>query len=350
MIRAISSPSLLLNRRPVCHVGLSRVSTISRILIPGYNVHLGKTIHRSIRPLTTFHSPVHHLIQRRFFNSATIGFPMEKQCRFLSVNCAGKKIEPHFADACGNTFLIYDFIENDPVDWEKTKNEIWNLIQSKFVDDALALRKVSQSPDKLVVKMHVLEPDRTEADFCGNGARSIGVYLTSKYGDQFSSYSIASRRGEHVINNKEGTCFINMGQPIIESILPYEHRRITFTLVDAVERHLVTNEFFDQNVLTDIGNEINAKWKERFPQGINVNCIKIDKKGDLNVMTYERGVYKITQACGTGTTASCAAAIFHKWIPVKPAYTISVLGGKLELLLIDNNFWLGGSVRIDGKT
>lgn len=260
-------------------------------------------------------------------------------------------IKPVFANACGNTFLIYDFIEKCPSD--QTKHAIWKILKkADHIDDGLLLCKANNEHNHLQVKMHVLEPDGTEADFCGNGARSVGAYLLNTYGKSFPEYSLISRRGKHEIIDKNGTCFIKMGVPILdEKPIKYVYKGIehTFIFVDAVEPHLITKDFFCREYLTEIGDSINGAMRDRFPQGINVNCLRPKGEANIDVLTYERGLYRITQACGTGSTAACATALNYGWVSSnQKTYQISVLGGRLELLLDQNNeFWLGGDVLLD---
>src|SRR5579883_3387507 len=84
-------------------------------------------------------------------------------------------IVPIFADACGNTFIILDCLTHvfHLQEWERLKQEIERLLRQMNVDDALVLRKIEESGRMIKVKMHVFEPDGSEADFCGNGARAV---------------------------------------------------------------------------------------------------------------------------------------------------------------------------------
>lgn len=68
----------------------------------------------------------------------------------------------------------------------------------------------------------------------------------------------------------------------------------------------------------------------RFPQGTNVNFVRITDKGHISVRTYERGVEAETLACGTGATA---AAIITNFVaqPDTTHYEISVPGGVLSV-------------------
>lgn len=292
----------------------------------------------------------------RFSQQILGGSQMKKlsDLELYSLTLQGKKIKPIYADARGNTFLIYDLINRDPgSNWSHVKDQLWDMIKSHVVDDAIVLRKkdYEKSDSRLVVKMHVLEPDRTEADFCGNAANASGYLLKEKYGVEFSRFALESCNGLHDMLYKEDKCFINMGQPKIypfPKVFSYKGDDFEFVFVDAVEPHLVTKKFYDKSLLKEVGEAINQDWRGFYPNGVNVNCVKIDGT-ELSVMTYERGVYRITQACGTGSTACLALAVKQRWVEKKGIYSVKVLGGEINFLIDERmDFWLGGPVSFNG--
>ena len=262
------------------------------------------------------------------------------------------QIECAYADACGNTFLIFDCLNNEFTDqeWEAVKERIWTLLSLAQVDDALVLRKVEKNNDAIKLKMHVLEPDRTEADFCGNGARAVGLYLHRKY--RAVHHVLVSRFGEHEFKYGNDGSLVRMGTPLLNSeelLFNFNQSSYTFRFVDCVEPHLVTDDFFDAQLLSEIGQQINSRWKERFPRGINVNCFRHIDQHRLEVLTYERGIYAITKACGTGSLACTKVAIDKKLILSDSTVTIQVLGGQLKINQCNDVFWLGGPVILKPK-
>lgn len=288
----------------------------------------------------------HALPAARIFHSSHPKYQAMKDNKAITVQ--GRTISPTYADATGNTFQLYDFVQREPgAAWEAARQAIWKQVADKHVDDGLALRRVTANPQKLDVKMHVLEPDGTEADFCGNGARATATYLTKTYGGAFSQFALHSRRGEHPIRQKDGVCYVNMGEPLIDSKtypFVYQGKTYQFAFVDAVEPHLVTKDLFDQTLLTQVGAAINKEWKERFPNGVNVNCLRVVAPNKIDVLTYERGLYQITKACGTGSTACVAAAIQQGLLKTSPEYFVGVLGGTLRFIPEGKTFWFGGDV------
>jgi diaminopimelate epimerase len=66
-----------------------------------------------------------------------------------------------------------------------------------------------------------------------------------------------------------------------------------------------------------------------YPEGVHVNCARIDPEGALSVLMYEAGVENITPACGTGSTAAAyvCARIGASALPTR----VIVLGGELVI-------------------
>ncbi len=269
---------------------------------------------------------------------------MKKQPQQKSQSAA-----PVFADACGNTFLIFDclHINFTKQKWERIKTDAWSKLNQAGVDDALILEKVFDNGVVIKLKMHVIEPDCTEALFCGNGARAVGKYLYSRYGKQYRKIYLVTNRGEHALKVKDDEIFVEMKTPKLFELvfsISFEKEPIHFQFVDCVEPHLVTDNFFDFDKLQEVGRHINTKFKRFFPGGISVNCFKrIDDK-TFGTITYERGLYRITKSCGTGSTSCLAAAMENSINTKNNQFTIEVPGGELIILKRERGFWLGGPV------
>ena len=339
----------LLSRAIFRPASLLRASYTGAALARSLAIYRGRAVTRVVRPAAARGEPACaaqklHQVFKGIHMAHSVAAPSR------SVTIQNREVKPLYADACGNTFLIYDLTKMNltSAEWESTRQKIWDVVAHKIVDDALVLRRTSASKECLEVKMHVLEPDRTEADFCGNGARATGTYLAQAYGKEFSNFALSSRRGLHPVLNREKVSFINMGKPAVDGdLMKFKHndKEYTFTFVDAVEPHLITKDFFDQKLLTEVGDAINKEWRVRFPHGVNVNCLRVVENNAIDALTYERGLYHITKACGTGSTACIAAAKHHSWLGEHQTYRVNVLGGVLQLLSDTNkDLWLGGSV------
>lgn len=62
-------------------------------------------------------------------------------------------------------------------------------------------------------------------------------------------------------------------------------------------------ESFGTWLVEHIGKYINARYKEMFPAGINVNLARSQRSGVLENRCFERGINRETLACGTGALA-----------------------------------------------
>lgn len=86
-----------------------------------------------------------------------------------------------------------------------------------------------------------------------------------------------------------------------------------------------------------------------FPQEINTNIASIQnvdanlRRIDVLLATYERNIYYVTQACGTGSTV-VAASIMQR-LQLRGEWNIHIhnLGGELIVRVTDDgSYWLSG--------
>jgi diaminopimelate epimerase len=64
-------------------------------------------------------------------------------------------------------------------------------------------------------------------------------------------------------------------------------------------------------------------------------------------MTFERGLWYVTKACGTGSTASLKYSRDNGFLPLGQKYTVHVLGGDLQFVIgQQDHFLFGGPVKI----
>jgi diaminopimelate epimerase len=82
--------------------------------------------------------------------------------------------------------------------------------------------------------------------------------------------------------------------------------------------------------------------KELFPLGINVNSRHILDDGVL-VRTFERGVQRLTQACGTGSSCTSAWHLKGKEGKVK----VTTMGGNMEVTVQRDGIVLRGPATVE---
>ncbi len=182
-------------------------------------------------------------------------------------------------------------------------------------------RRQSVGADGLVVaepsavadfKMRIFNPDGTEGEMCGNGARCVSRFALD--------YGIA-KSGELTFETLGG-----MVRAVVDG------GRMTMDLAPVPLRGMVTDghlcvgeDEFEYSFITvgvphcviferersrrfeeyaPVGRAIRHR-SDLFPQGTHVNFAVMSGEADMiDIMTYERGVEDMTLSCGTGSVAS----------------------------------------------
>ncbi len=188
-------------------------------------------------------------------------------------------------------------------------------------------RKISIGADGLLViepskqalfKMRIFNPDGSEAEMCGNGARCAGLWakLNSKKA-KINSMSFETKAGlitsrislTKTAINAQGNFAevrINMTDPFnLKLRIPLKifGKNIRVDFVNTGVPHVVV--FVENLDIIDVNNigkaiRLNGKFK---PAGTNVDFVEIGKSNVIKIRTYERGVEAETLACGTGSVA-----------------------------------------------
>lgn len=161
-------------------------------------------------------------------------------------------------------------------------------------------------------KMRIFNPDGTEGEMCGNGARCVSRFALD--------YGIA-KSGELTFETLGG-----MVRAVVDG------GRVTMDLAPVSLRGMVTDgrlcvgeDEFEYSFITvgvphcviferersrrfeeyaPVGRAIRRR-SDLFPQGTHVNFAVMGGEADMiDIMTYERGVEDMTLSCGTGSVAS----------------------------------------------
>ncbi len=250
-------------------------------------------------------------------------------------------------NGCGNDFIIRDEIDTKPTP-DRIRSKMAKLLTDRNfevgADGILFLEKAKDAD----ASMRLFEPAGNEADMCGNGIRCIAAYLTEKLSK--NEVDILTRDGvKHVVRVGDdyrvdmGTIryrridlrgYVTDRGSGADSMLDFsfnaQGRVFKGAIVNSGEPHIVvrTREL-DALDMNGIGDSLN-KNKKRFPKGVNINFLQTTGPHTIMVRTYERGVYRETLACGTGSTAAAAVSLTLGW--VKPG-TVNVLtrGGRIRV-------------------
>jgi diaminopimelate epimerase len=196
--------------------------------------------------------------------------------------------------------------------------------------------------------MDYYNSDGSTGSLCGNGARCAVKFaefskITGNKSVRFLSNG-TEYSGEIIDNNKTKVNFnppakINLnfiikaaGQSIKSSFIDTGSPHVIINIEDVLKDPSVSSSYYsdlDLFPVFNLGKEIRYK-KDLFPNGTNVNFIKID--GDkVYIRTYERGVEDETLSCGTGSTAS--ALIAHFLYKINPPVSLVTKGR--DILTVD---------------
>jgi diaminopimelate epimerase len=261
-----------------------------------------------------------------------------------------------FAEACKNTFLIFDRLNETSLDEEFIKWAHKTLLE-KQRDDALILIDGREKNGDFYAKMLVLGQDGIFGEFCGNGSRSCAAYLYSKY-KQYNNFYLVTNQGNRLLTKYENNIYSILLPKVKFDINPkfiikpdlfkkekdfyfinFNDKKLYYA--EAIEPHLVLKEKISDDELVDLGKLLNAR-RDIFPLGININTFKEVEKNILHVTTYERGVQRLTLSCGTGSSCTTAFFLANKIGGVK----IITPGGELQITVNKDDFQLKGPATI----
>jgi len=249
--------------------------------------------------------------------------------------------------ALGNDYLIF---ERDELPFELTPARIRRLCEGHFgvFADGVLLLAPAADPAH-VADLRIFNPDGSEAELSGNGAREAILYLRRRGWTELDSFAINTAAGE-IRPRITGldTCVVDMGAASLSSRDfpggPADGRgELTAAGRSWPFRHVsignpqcairVGSEAeLDALELCEIGPPIEAA--EVFPNRTNVSWytpLADDPAGRIRARIFERGVGE-TLSSGTGATGAAVA----RTLELEPArgsrtLTVTLDGGTLEV-------------------
>jgi diaminopimelate epimerase len=239
--------------------------------------------------------------------------------------------------ALGNDYLI---VEAEQLPWELTEARIEWLCDPHFGVGADGILLLSRSEDPaFVADLRIFNPDGSEAELSGNGAREAILYLRRHGWADEDTFSIRTAAGPIVTTiTSELTCSVEMGRASTTSkdfpsggedgagSLIAGGREWAFQHVSignpqcAIE---VGEELEDLDIAA-IGPEVEAH--ELFPNRTNVSFIAIDGNR-VRARIFERGVGE-TLSSGTGASGAAVTAFLRG---ASSPIVVELEGGELEI-------------------
>lgn len=244
--------------------------------------------------------------------------------------------------ATGNDFVLIDDRDGQfPVDNSQLIKKICARRTGVGADGMILL----QQSEQYDFRMRHFNPDASEAEMCGNGARSI-VRFALRLGLIESKTRFESMFFIHEGRIDNGEIKIKVNTP--RNLEPGKDAGVSsdFEAGGYVEIGVPHYVLFVKDVQSLDIEQLGPGFAHHpvFPKGTNVDFVEIRNDHELKMRTFERGVEAETLSCGTGATAG--AVIANLLGKVTEPVTVQVPGGtlKIEFDAEYENIWLSGPV------
>jgi len=243
--------------------------------------------------------------------------------------------------ALGNDYLI---LEADSLPWELTAARVRLICHPHFGVGSDGILLLAGTDDlAYVAELRIFNPDGSEAELSGNGAREAILYLRHNGWTDEDEFSILTAAGPvRPTILSERTCAVEMGQAATTSkdfpsgpedgrgTLTAAGREWAFQHVSIGNPQcaIEVGEEVEDLDLAEVGPGIEGH--ELFPNRTNVSFYRVD--GDrVRARIFERGVGE-TLSSGTGASGAAIAA-FLRGAP--SPLTVELDGGELTVEISD---------------
>jgi diaminopimelate epimerase len=185
--------------------------------------------------------------------------------------------------------------------------------------------------------VHFFNPDGSSGMMCGNGARCAALFA-ARHGWSPPTFELALAGERYRVTlADDGIVAVDFPPPrtIVEHArLELDGTPLDYAYVDVGSDHVVIEEdvlsTFSRGT-TDAADFAQLAPRVRahsaFPRGTNVNLYRVER-GVVYLATYERGVERITGACGTGALATAVIAWLRNQC-TRPTITVVPPSGEL---------------------
>jgi len=240
--------------------------------------------------------------------------------------------------ALGNDYII---VEERELPFELTPARVRLLCEPHVgvgSDGVLVLSEPSERG--FVARLRIFNPDGSEAEVSGNGARQAILYLRRSGWTDRDTFSIETAAGEiRPRITGPDTCTVDMGRASLRSKdypsgdndglgrLSAAGRELTFQHVSIGNPQCAIEviDGLEALDLDELGPPIEAS--DLFPNRTNVSFWRRDGNGEITARIFERGVGE-TLASGTGACGAAVAAVVRG---LDSPVTVHLDGGDLEV-------------------
>jgi diaminopimelate epimerase len=237
--------------------------------------------------------------------------------------------------ALGNDYLV---VERDELPWELTQARIRRLCDPHFGPGSDGILLLARAADaQHVAELRIFNPDGSEAELSGNGAREAVLYLRRHGWTEDDKFTIVTKAG--VVSPRiigPGTVAMAIGRASTASpdypsgspdgtgTVSAGGREWTFRHVNVGNPQCVieVGAEVEELDISAIGPDIERA--ELFPNRTNVSFMAIDGSS-VRARIFERGVGE-TLSSGTGASGAAVAAVLNG---AQSPITVTLDGGEL---------------------
>ncbi|MEY2865569.1 MAG: diaminopimelate epimerase [Candidatus Methylopumilus sp.] len=244
----------------------------------------------------------------------------------------------------GNDFIVLDHTKSP---FQLTQEIIQSLSHRQLgigFDQLLVVENTSLKD--VDFKYRIFNPDGSEVEQCGNGARCFYRFVKDKHLTKKESIRVETKSGVITLTeDHEHMIEVNMGEPIfnpklipfisdiekneysISIDLPDQKEMIHMAVLSMGNPHaVITVDDIDKAHVEGLGAYLESH--PLFPKRVNVGFMEILTPHHIRLRVFERGVGE-TLACGTGACAAVVSGIKRNLLtsPVK----VDMRGGSLSI-------------------
>jgi diaminopimelate epimerase len=245
--------------------------------------------------------------------------------------------------ALGNDYVI---LEREKLPWELTPARIRRICEPHFGVGSDGILLLSPTEDsRHVARLRIFNPDGSEAELSGNGAREAVLYLRSRGWTDEDAFTVVTAAGEVAPTiTGPGTAAMAIGRASVTSddypagpedgtgTVASGGREWAFQHVNVGNPQcaIEVKEGLEELDLGEIGPGIEGNT-ELFPNRTNVSFWAADGS-TIRARIFERGVGE-TLSSGTGASGAAVAAHLHG---AASPLAVQLDGGELEVEIGDD--------------
>lgn len=226
---------------------------------------------------------------------------------------------------------------------------------------------IVRKSDVANAKMVIINADGSRANMCGNAIRCFGKYVYEHKIADGIRFSVETGDGIKEIeiileSDKVKYVRVYMGKPSydgkdiplnnINSLVEHEinvegNKYVITTVLLGVPHTVIFEKEREYNV---IGEGSKLEKLDLFPEGSNINFVKVVDNTHIRVNTWERGA-GATLACGTGCSASVVVAKRLGLVDSEKEIFVKAPGGELVIEVLGDDVYMKGPAEVvfEGK-